>query len=179
MEEQNTIDVAMEEQPKVSPMKTSMRYGLIGGLVMVVISLLLYLLNLHEITWLSTVVMLGVLGVFIYLGLVEHRDKDLGGYMKYGRGVGTGTLIAVFMGIIGAVYLYIFLSFIDQSVITDALNKTREAMVEKDMSDEDIEQALRFTGMFMTPWAMAIMSIFGYAFYGVIEALIISIVVKK
>jgi uncharacterized membrane protein len=179
MEEQNTIDVGMEEQPRVSPFNTAMRYGLIGGLVMVVISLLLYLLNLQEITWLSTVVMLGVLGVFIYLGLVNHRDNDLGGYMKYGRGVGTGTLIAVFMGIIGAVYLYIFLSFIDQSVITQAMNEAREALVERGMSDDEIEQALKISGMFMQPWAMAIMSIFAYAFYGVIEALIISIVVKK
>lgn len=177
MEEQNTID-----QPapvKVSPLPIAVRYGAIGGFIMIIISLILYFLGETNNQALSYLSLFVVVSTTIFLGLKDHRDNNLGGYMKYGAGVGTGTLISVFIGLIAAIYTFIFLQFIDPEIMQEALNEAREKMIEQGQSDEVIEQAMDITKIFTSPGVMAGMVVFMYPFFGVILSLIISAIVQK
>ena len=99
--------------------------------------------------------------------------------MSYGEGFGTGMLIMIFGGLVTAVYTYVFYTFIDTEFMTKMLEISRTEMLKKDMSDEQIEQALEISKKFMTPIMMAVIGYFASLFFGLIISLILAAVTKK
>ena len=115
------------------------------------------------------------------VGILNYRNQINGGFISYGKSLGSGVLIGLFASIIVAIYTVIFMKFIDPGMIDEMLKKAEEQMLERNpsMSEENIEAALKYTKMFMNPVLMSIMSIFGSTFMSFIASLIISIFTKK
>ena len=104
---------------KVAP--TASRYGLYGGLILIALGLIFYLANLNTEQWVQWVSYIPMLGA-IYLAIQYHRDNELGGRMSFGRGLGMGTLTALIMGLIIAVWTFVFMSFIvPDNYVSDVL----------------------------------------------------------
>lgn len=160
-------------------MPTALRYGLIAGVVSVIVSLLMYLLDLHTNQGLATVVSIAMLVTFIYLAQKSHRDNDLGGYMKFGRAIGVGMLTVLFMAIVGAVYNFIFFEFIDSSILEESLREAENKMLERGMSDDDIDQAMNITKIFVNPVFFAATALFFSGVLGLIVSLITGAITKR
>jgi len=163
-----------------SPFPTALRYGVIGGLISIALGLVSYLAGMQGtiptiINILSTIVTIGV----IVYAIRAHRDNDLGGYISYGRCLGTGILAAIIMGLIGAIWTFILFNVIDPGITDMLMQPQMEAMEEAGMSDDDIEKAMSMAGKFMTAPFMAAMALAGSALIGLIVSLIAGAFLKK
>jgi hypothetical protein len=175
----------MEQDQNFTAKKTSvahnaMNYGAIVGVALVVISLVFYILNVENsgiVAWIQFLLLVAGL-VF---SILSYRKNIGGGYINYGKSLGTGVLTGLFASIILGFYIYIFFQFIDKEAIGQIIAKTEEAMLNKkpDMSDDELETIMSMQRKFMTPIWMAIMSMMSFIFYSFLASLIISIFTRK
>lgn len=167
----------MENKP--TPYKTAMNFGALLGLVLIAYSALLYALDQttnQALSWFSY----GFLAGGIVLGTKNYRDKNLGGFITYNQALWTGTLIVFFASFLSAFYTYIFTSYIDPGMITKILEETEMKMLEEqNMSEADVEVAMNYTRMFVTPGMMTITVVLATTIMGFIISLITSAILKK
>lgn len=159
--------------------KVAMNYGTLSGLSGVVVFLLFYFMGTDIQSKLPQWIGYIILVVFMIMGIKSYRDEDLGGYISYGRSLGTGTLIAIFAGIISAIFSVLFFNFIAPEMTQRILESAQESMTERGMSEDQIETAMAYTQKFMTPFWLFTFSVVSAAFIGFIFSLIISIFTRK
>jgi len=163
-----------------SPFPTAIRYGVVGSLLMIAIGLVQYLIGIasqtsQAIGWLSLLIVI----VFPVLAIRAHRDNDLGGYISYSRGLGTGVLTALTIGLISVAWSFLLYNVIDPTIMDQLMQAQAEAMEETGMSDEDIENAMEMTSKFMTPTFLIAVGAGMSFILGLITSLIASAGLKK
>jgi hypothetical protein len=167
MEQQTTTGTA-----EVTTRSTGVRYGLIGAVVGIVYFLIITTLGMDMTQgawrWLSYVISL----VLLVLAHKYYKDNN-GGYMAYGQGIGISFWYGLVSAGIGSVFTYFYVKFIDTGFIDMMKEKQLEQFEARGMSDEQIEQAMNFSAMFMTPEAILI---FGIVF-GIIGIIILGLIV--
>lgn len=174
METMNETPATSAFRENVSPVKTALKWGLITGVVMIVLSLVSYYGGMTQnsaMQWLTY----ALLALGIFLGVRTHRDKDLGGYLSYGRGVGTGVLIALFAGVLLSVFILLFYGVIDPAALDELKRIQEEGMYEQGMSDEQIDASMNF----VTPGIMALFTLPSITFFGLILSLVVAAGLKK
>ena len=176
MEDQNPIGVPAPKS--CTFMSNSIKYGLFTGVVIVLLSLLLYVMNLNGASWAQYISLL-VLLAGIIMGTLSFRDKCNGGYISYGRSLGSGVLISLMVGVIMSVYTYLFFSFFDPAELVKLAQVAEEKMLEKGLTDDQVDQAMSMTKMFMTPAFIAISGLFSMLLWGTVFSLLASIFIKK
>src|ERR1700753_1653732 len=77
---------------------------------------------------------------FLVLAQNEYKKQN-GGFMKYGEAFVGGLLYGVFTGILGAIFLYIYVSYINPQLIDQAFATAHQASVDRGLSEDQIEQA--------------------------------------
>jgi hypothetical protein len=159
--------------------KVAMNYGTLYGLSSVAVFLLFYFLGTDIESRLPQYLSYAILIMFIVMGIKSYRDEDLGGYISYGKSLGTGVLISVFGGILTGVFTLIFFLYIAPEMSQKIMEAAQQNMAEKGMSDEQIESAMSISQKFMTPPWLFVFSVLGSAFMGFIFSLLISIFMKK
>lgn len=163
---------------KPSLFKASLNYGLMLGGALVVYSLLLYVLGLIGKQSLSYVSFIFYIALMI-LGIKEYRDKQSGGFITYGNSFVIGFFIALIGGVISAIFTFILFKF-DPALVQSMLEKARQTMEEKqNMTEEQVELAMKMTENMMSPLWMMIWGVAASAFIGAIISLIVSIFMKK
>ena len=179
-----TIDIGLETK-KASPMKTSLKWGIIGGVLLIIFQLLKYLLaeNYFDSNWVDYLVPTVLLILVIVMAQKEHRDNELNGRMTFGRALGVGVLVSLFAGILGAIYTFVFMNFILSPVemekfIGMAMEKGRESS-SVELSDDAIEMQEKMVRFMFKPLILAGMGIFGTTFTGAIISLITGAIIHK
>jgi ABC-type phosphate/phosphonate transport system permease subunit len=121
------------------------------------------------------------LAVIIFWGMTTHKNNNLGGFMSYGQAFVVGFFIVLISTVISSVYSYFYFVVIDPGIAEEVLINTEEQMLEQNpsMSDEQLDQALSMTEMFVSPVAMTLMGLIMGTFFGTILSLIIAIFAKK
>lgn len=158
--------------------KSAMIYGLYLSLALVLFSVILYATGLilnQKLGYVSLI--LTVAGIIF--AQITYRNKEMNGSISYGQAVGFGVAIMLFAGIVTALYTMILYSFVDPGLIDQMKTMQEQAMAQKGLSEEQIEQAMTITAKMMTPGWMSIMGLVGSIFSGLIVSLITSIFVKK
>jgi hypothetical protein len=158
--------------------KSSATSGVILGIVLIIYSVLLYILDLYLNKSLGY-----VSNLFLIIGLwwftKSYRDNTLGGTISYGQALGYATVIVIVTALISSIYSYVFLSYIDPSMLDKIAAMSEEEMLKQGMSDEQIEMAQTMGKKFMNPALMNIMAFIGTVIFGFLIALITSAIVKK
>lgn len=158
--------------------KSAMVYGLYLALVLTLFSVILYVSGLILNTKVGYVsIVLTIAGIVI--AQIYYRNRELNGVISYGQAVGFGVAIMLFAGIVTALYTIVLYTFIDPSLIDQMKAVQEEALLQKGMSEDQIEAAMSMTSKMMTPAWMSIMGLFGSVFSGTIVSLITSIFIKK
>lgn len=166
----------MQEQAP-TPASVGIRYGIITGFVSIIFSLILYMTGLHLNKGLSYLGMIiPVVGIVL---AYKHFKSENAGYMSYAQGLGLGTTLAVVAGVLSSIFTYIYLKFIDGSIIEQIRNASVEELEKNGMSDEQIEQAMSMTESFTSPEMMFVFGIVGAAFWGFIVSLIVAAIMKN
>jgi hypothetical protein len=127
--------------------------------------------------WLSSI---GYILFIVVIVLAHKAFKEGGdGFMSIGQGLGIGTLLSVIGGTLSSIFTFIYLKFVDDSMLQMIRDKQIEAFEAQGMDDAQIEQAMEMAGKFSGPVAILIMGIVGSALVGFIISLIISLFTKK
>jgi len=158
----------------------SLTAGILLGIILVVYSLILYLAGLNENQWLSAVSYV-ITAIVLYFVIINFRDKQQNGFLSYGKGVTVGLLTGLFASVIFAIFTYIYLTYIDPSILEQAMVKAEESVLQSNpnMSDEDLDRAMGFIEIFTSPAGMTATTIFWYTLVSLVFSLLISIFAKR
>ena len=164
-------------EDKVTVSQIGLRYGIILGLIMIVYSMILQFIGLATNNWASSVSY-----IFLIVGMVmAHKAfKDGGdGFMRLGQGLGIGTLISAVSGGISMIFSYLYIKFIDDSMMQLIQDKQIEAMEKQGMDDAQIDQAMEMAEKFSSPEIIFGIALIAFIFFGFIISLIVSLFTKK
>jgi hypothetical protein len=170
----------MEDYKKPSNVQVALRNGLILGAVLIVFSLFLYVLGVShdsKIQYLSFIILI----IGAVMGIKQWRDKYNDGYLSYGQAFLNGFLTLLFSGIVASIWTLIFFGVIAPGELENILRATEEQMYEANpnLTDEQFDMAMRWTGMMMRPGWMAFWGLLANVFAGLIISLIVAIFMKK
>ncbi len=167
----------MEEKSN-SIWKAGLTYGAMLGLILIIYTVLLYVIDQSFNKALGYVSFL-FMAAMVFYGAKSYRDNNLGGFITYGRALGISMIIILVAGIISTIYFLIHTSIVDTEYVTKLLATAEEQLLKKGMSDDQIEMALSMQKKMMKPAIMAVFGLVGTGFWGLIISLITSIFVKK
>lgn len=115
---------------------------------------------------------------FIILAQIEYKQL-LGGSITYGKAFSTGFRVALFAGILGAIFMFIYISYINKEFIPQMMEVQRAKMVEKGLTDEQIDKAMAMSSKVSGPAMISLFAAVGSAISGAIISLITAAIVKK
>ena len=164
-------------------MSTKFTYALIMTVCQVVVSLVMFSLG-FETEKLATGQYLGFVGivfmiVVLWLGIKAVRDEAPGQALGYGGCVGTGTMIGLYAGLMGGVYRFIHLKFINTSFVDYQMELIRSQEAAKGTSDAQMEQAEGVIRMMMGPVAQGISTPILVVIISVLISLLLAIFLKR
>lgn len=165
----------MEE--KLSTWKNSLQYGAITGLGLVVFSLILFFLDLVNNQYLQILSYAILIAGIVYGSINLKNSND--NFISYSAALGSGTLIGVFASIIIGFYTYVFYIYIDPDAMAKTFEMMEQGMLDRGMSQDQIEMSIEMSKNFMSPLTLFVGSVLSFSLYGFVFSLITSIFVKS
>jgi hypothetical protein len=165
-------------------MNTPFFYGLVLAFGNIVLTLVFFFLGYQtdkmvQGRWIVSLLPLVMTIIVMWLGIRAAREEAKDGSLSYGKGVGTGVLIALYAGLIGAIYTYIHFTFINPSFADYSIDMVRQQWAAKGMSDAQMETAEKYTRFMYKPAVLAILGIILSPLFGLVIALILSVFLKR
>lgn len=163
--------------PSATVSSTGLRYGLLTGVVSLILSAVMYLTGTEQsaLRYLAYPILIG--GIWM---AHQHFKNGNAGFMSYGQGLGIGTILSAVVGVMSAVFLYVYASFIDSNFLNKMVENARTEMESSGKySDEQVDQAMSITQGFMTMPALILMTVVFSILGGFIFSLIISAITKR
>lgn len=157
--------------------RTAAMYGLYVGVVITLFSVILYVAGQSQNTYLA-MLSYPLMAIGIIIAQINYRDKELGGAISYGHAVGFGTALMLFVGIISALYALIIFK-VDPTLVDQIRIAQEEGLLQRGLTEEQIEASMAMTSKMMTPGWMSISALFGSVLIGTIISLVTSIFVKR
>jgi len=154
------------------------RYGLLTGLVSILISFGINAMQLEQnpvLRFLTTAVL--VVGIILAM---RNFKMQQGGFMSYGQGLGVGLTVSAVVGALSAVFLYVYATFVDPDMMTRVMDTARAQLEAKgDMTDAQIDQAMALSAKFTTGPIMIAFAFLGSIFFGLLISLLAAAFVKN
>lgn len=159
-----------------NPTKVATKWAIIYVITSIVITYSFQFLNIDQN---SAVKYLGYIPfiAFLFLAQKEYKDQQ-GGFLTFSEGFSTGFRYAVFAGLMLAVFIYIYLTFLSPQVLEQSLNDQKGKMAEQGLSSAQIDKAMEISKKY-GPIIGAFVAAIGTAVAGAIIALIGAAIFKK
>ena len=167
------------EVKKASASAPAIKWALIGLVTSIIITYALQFLNADPN---SATKYIGLIPFIAFLLLAQKEYKDqLGGYLTFGEGFVCGFLYAVFLGVLSAVFIYLYYAVLSPEMLAKLLASTQSELEKKNpnMTPEQVDQAMAMTSKFLGPISLSIFSLLGTLFMGAIVALVGAAIFKK
>jgi hypothetical protein len=158
--------------------KSCLKFGIILGLISVVMSVLYYVMDIMFASWIMVPSIVITL-IVLFLLQRSYRDSCENGYITYGRALGSGVIMLLYSAIISAVFAYLLYAVIDPGLVDKSLAAAQAKLEAKGMPEAAIDAAVKVQQKMLQPWVISLSTIFGTMFSGTIMALITSIFVTK
>lgn len=164
-------------------MSTTLLYALVMAIAQIVVVLIGFFLGyqtdkMNSGAWFGFVPLV-VSIVILILGIKAVREEQEGKYLTYGKGVGTGVLIALYSGLIGAVYTYIHFTYVNPNFSEYLIESSRVAGAAAGMQESQMEGTEKITRMMTKPWVQSLFGLLLGIFISLILSLIISAFLKR
>lgn len=158
------------------------KWGIIGGLISFIVSVVTQYSGLAEdfsetLGWVSFLVTLIVNISILFFALKEVRSQQ-GGFLTYGEGLGSSTLLGALWGIVAGGFNYIYINFIDDAVIQKQMDLARQRLEDQGLSESQIQDAEKITNMMLGPGIQFITIVFFSVLFMFILGLLISGIMK-
>ena len=161
----------------VTPSAVGMRYGLLTGLVSIILSFALFATDLDQspLRWLGLLVVIG--------GMVlaqRYFKQQNGGFMAYSQGLITGFVLSGVSGILSTLFTYLYMTFIDPEYMSRVMDTARAKMeAQGKVSDAQIEQATAMMQKFGTGGWLVLFGMMSALVFGLLIALVVSAIIKN
>ena len=162
----------------VTTRSVGVRYGIIGGLVSIAYFLVLTTAGVDMSQGVGRWAGMIITIVIVYLAHKYYKDNG-DGFMSFGQGVGIGFWCGLVSATISSIFTLIYATLIDPSFIPTIREKAIADMEAKGQTQADIDRAMPFVDMFMSPLAITLMGLFFGILITVVVALIIAIFTQK
>lgn len=169
------------ENQKAQAKKPILNYGILLGIVSIVLGVIMYVTNSHlEPSVIFAIIGFVILAVIISLAIKAFK-KDNGGYLSVGEALKVGVGTALVGGLISAVWMLILINFIEPDYMAQVMEVQQEKMVEMNpnMTDAQIKTAMEMSAKFSSPWIITAFAILQSLFFGFIIALVAGLIMKK
>jgi hypothetical protein len=162
----------------VTTRSAGIRFGLISAVIGIVYFVVLNSMGVDlsqgPASWCRGLITIAIL-VFAHKYFKDNGD----GFMSYGQGIGIGFWMGAVSSVISSIFTFLYVKFIDSSFI-DIMKETQlKTFQERGMSEDQIDQAMKFSEMFMSPGAMLGFGIVFGIIFSIIIALIVTIFTQK
>jgi hypothetical protein len=166
---------ANEVTAKPSVLAIGLKFGLILGLISVVVGLIQYVAGINPMDnqWTTNLINIALtVGAVVF----AHKNfKEIGnGFMSYGQGLGIAMVVVAVSMVIGGIYTYVYFNILNPAAYDGIWEKAAADMEAQGQSEEAIETALSWTKKLFWPFF-----IIGALFWGFIIGLIVSIFTQK
>ena len=161
--------------------KIALPYGFLLALATIVISVIVYVMGMtYEQPWWQSAMNFVLMAAVIAYGLKAFKAGN-GGFLSLGEALKTGLAISLIAGLIGSVFTFIFIEFIEPDFTVNMLEATREKMIDQnpEMTEDQMEMALGMTEKMMSPGIMVAIGIIASLFFGFIISLITGLIMKQ
>jgi hypothetical protein len=168
----------MEKQ--ASSKNIMLSYGLVLGIVSILISVVSYALGMHlDRDWKFGVVGFLAMIVIISIGIKKFKEENHN-LLSFGQAVKIGVGISIISALLVIIYNLIFMNFIEPDYMNQLLEIERAKWLENpDMTAENIEAAEGMFKTFSSPAITSAISIVGSAFFGFIISAIAGAIMKR
>ena len=151
--------------------------GSILGAIGIIFSVVVYVFNLYEVTWLNMINYAIVIGGLIYSCILFSNENN--NNVKFGDIFAHGFKTTSVLIVITVLYTVISMKFLFPDMVDKIIEISRKKMAENpQMTDEMIDQAITMTKKFFFPFAIG-GAIIGTAFIGALASLVGAAVAKK
>ena len=156
-----------------------MNYGTFYGVLLIISSLVIYLLGFDSSDTVVSIISLlvSIAGLFYFMN--RYKTEVANGFLSFSQAFRSGLMITLFGGILSSFYNWIFMSFIDPSVIEKAKVAAYERAISSGKTEEMAIKEIEMAEPFMTPIAMTLIGLVYFIVMGVIISLVISAIIKK
>ncbi|MHA8091615.1 DUF4199 domain-containing protein [Aquirufa regiilacus] len=159
------------------------KWGIIGGLLSFLVSVVTQYSGLAEdfsetLGWVSFLVTFVINVTVLFLALKEVRAQQ-GGFLSYGEGLGSSTLLGGLWGIVAGGFNYIYINFIDDAVIQKQMDLARQRLEDQGLSESQIQDAEKITNMMLGPGVQFITIVFVTVLFMFVLGLIVSGIMKR
>jgi uncharacterized protein YneF (UPF0154 family) len=164
---------------------TAVRYGIIGGLIFIIYGMIGNLTGLNRPSaGFGAIGLNFLISIGLYVGIMvaavkKHRDAELGGYIPFGRAFMVGLVVAVIAGILGGIFNFIYMSYIEPDFMETMIAETQAMYERMGMSETQIEKAMEQVKSSFEPSKMLIQGFVWSAILGGIVSLIVAAIMKK
>ena len=169
----DTLDQQLKHDGPLDTKSNAIKFGVIGGLGGIIISLILFFANLQYESWskwLQSLVMIAAIVIGVKTIAAANKHK----VVSFGALFGAGMLITTIIAIISIVYFFFYTNFIE-----NLLDVSRAQMAEKGLSEEQVDAAIEMSKKFMSPGIMMAISLFSSLIMGAIVSLISAAIFKN
>ncbi len=174
----DTLDQPIKQDGNLDIKSNAIKFGIIGGLGGVIVSLILFFANLQYESWskwLQSIVMI----VAIIAGIRAIADANKNKLVPFGSLFSGGMLITVIISVISIIYFLVYSNLIETNFIDNLLEVSRKQMAEKGLSEEQVDAAIEMSKKFMSPAIMTVISLISSLIMGAIVSLIGAAIFKK
>jgi hypothetical protein len=166
------------EKKNPSILVNALNWGVIIGLISIVYSVILYMLNLmfnQALGYAGVIIII----VGLALAMKSYRDNVLGGVLPFGKAFGFGMLIIVVAALLGAIFTYLLYAVIDTGLGEKLVEFTSEKMLKRGIPEAQLDVVLERAAKFQKPLPMAITGFITSILGGVVLSLIMAAIFKK
>ena len=164
----------METAVKQNSTGIAFKWAIIYVITNIVLTLAFQYLNVDPLSPVKYLVYIPFIA-FLFLTQKEYRDT-LSSFMTFGEGFLAGLYYSIFSGILLAVFIYIYLTFINPHMMEQTIAAQHDVLIAKGLTEEQVETTAGITRKFGsiiatmgvligTPIAGAIIALIGAAIF--------------
>ena len=126
-------------------------YGIYLGIATVLISLITYALGTHLDPHWSISLVSGILFIgLIVFGIKKYKETNEG-FLTWGQGVKIGVGIAIVAALIGTIYNYLFMNFIEPDFLNQVMEVSNQKLLDQGQTEEQVEAINKMSEAFNSP----------------------------
>ena len=186
MEANNTL-IDNNETKAPSAINIAFKWALVSFLLYVIQTMVSMYLNEGEYNpraggWLQMLLGIVILFFPLTMAVKEYRDKEMDGFIRFGRAFKTGFIYALITSALTLLFMIVFYNFIIDfdTFVANQVDISVKLLKERGMSDAEISKTLSNSTAFVSQqWFSLIMVFVGTLTFNTFADLIVSAILKR
>ena len=169
------------ETQKAKASKFVLNYGLLLGIILVVLGVIMYVTNNHLAPhWSFTLITFALFIAVIVYGLKAFKAEN-GGFLSLGEAIKVAVGVGLIAAILAGAWSVLMSTVIEPGLTEQAIEIEREKAFEMNpnMTEEQWEQGLEMTAFMRAPWFAFTATLVMYMLFGLITGLIAGAIMKQ